>query len=435
MLDVVVTAQQPLALGRGTSAGASAPTHRHIPGSVLRGALAAAWIAEHGEPTRESGLRDEFVALFERNVRFGPLFAPGSTVVPLSVLRCKYQRDNSCAQIWHDEAFSDEEITEEVKEKTRVCESCGGPLARGRSEVEFLPGDAIVRSTRVALTAEGTAQDGALYTRDELAHRDTTGAPRQFVGRIVGDAPWLAQARTLFLGGRRSTSGAVTYQADPAAPKPVPPLTGRTLVLRLLSPAVFVDKAGRPSSQPDEHVLTELLGVTATVAHSWIRWDRVGGWHAAADLPKPEEHVIAAGSTYKLKLEGDPDPAALQRLRDHGVGLRRAEGFGWIELGQAERPRIAEVLPADSTDRVAMGMSDMLLKLDNNLGRWFLRELRRYHAYRVQGGPVIKDLLSRPKLEILTPQQRKYVDLLLEFDVQRIGRVVDALEARLRGVL
>lgn len=225
MFDVQVTAHQPLALGVRPAGTAPVPTRLHVPGSVLRGALAAAWIAEYGLPTKvPASKRREFIALFEGYVSYGPLFATGSQVVPLSVLRCKYRR---CATVV-DEAFDD----------TGDNPSCGcGPLAPGRGEVEFTgaaAGRPVTQSTHLQIDDDrGTAEEGLLFTRRVLAHRDADGAERTFHGRISpgadlpdGAAAWLGDTRRLRLGGRRGTSGAVTYTPTLPTPSRHRPATG-----------------------------------------------------------------------------------------------------------------------------------------------------------------------------------------------------------------
>jgi hypothetical protein len=54
MLSVSVTTRQRVALGTGSEVGFFTGSHPFVPGSVLRGALAAAWIAEHGPPGQGS---------------------------------------------------------------------------------------------------------------------------------------------------------------------------------------------------------------------------------------------------------------------------------------------------------------------------------------------------------------------------------------------
>ena len=430
MPEVTVTARQPLALGTRPRAGAPAATHLHIPGSVLRGALAAVWIADHNAPIGRDEPPAEFVNLFEREVRFGPLFAPDSTVVPLSVSRCKYRPTDDCHSVWCDEAF------EEVPTR---CPHCGGPLARGRGEVQSFAdtvGELTTRTTRVALTPEETARDGALHTRDALRHRDVRGEPARFVGRIIGGGDWLIGEHRLLLGGRRSTSGLADYCGTPDSPQPIPEPTGNRLVLRLETPAVLVDGAGRPTDHPDTTLLTELLGVSVSVDRQWVRRDRVGGWNAAADLPKPDEHVVTAGSTYELSLGDEPDPQAVRALVERGIGLRRSEGFGWIKVGRWEVPALPKRDQGAGDDKVAIGLSQMLVDLPGQHARWFTAELRSYLTYRNGGGAPHADLLEHRRLQTLDGRRRDLIRaLLLTSSPAQIAAVIDAVDARIRGVL
>ncbi|WP_162182625.1 type III-B CRISPR module-associated Cmr3 family protein [Actinoalloteichus caeruleus] len=426
MLEVMLTAEQPLSLGVGESVGNLTRTHRHVPGSVLRGALAAAWIAEHGEPAADPDLRNQLRDTFERGVRFSPLFAEGSSVVPLSVLRCSYLSQAACADVVVDTAW-DEEGTD--------CPECDGPLRAGRGEVEFVGADdPVVHRTRVALNPDGTARDGALFTREALNHRDG-GTPRRFLGTILTrdtETSWLSASRPLLLGGGRSTSGLVRYEATPGTAAP-PTATGRRLVLRLVCPGVFVDAAGRPSDVPDLSVLRELLGVDVEITRHWVRRERLTGWHSAADLPKSEEHAVTAGSTYVLELSDDPDPTDLTRLLEHGVGLRRAEGLGWIELDRWQPPPVTAEDHADGSSRAkAAAFAAMLVRTGH--GRRILKELRLYHfASHSDKAPSVDHILGRPVFHALDEHRRKLLDGLMRSKQSWIPEVVAALEIQLRG--
>ena len=79
------------------------PIAARVPGSVLRGALASVWIGEHGIPDAANRRREEFIALFERDVRYGPLFQDGTAVVPLSAIWCKYPATDACRE-WSADA-------------------------------------------------------------------------------------------------------------------------------------------------------------------------------------------------------------------------------------------------------------------------------------------------------------------------------------------
>ena len=93
ILRVTVTARQRLALGVASEVSYFTGTHSFVPGSVLRGALAAAWIAEHGPPAGGSAA---FGGLFDGPVRYGPMYVPGTVVVPVSARLCKYPKDGRC---------------------------------------------------------------------------------------------------------------------------------------------------------------------------------------------------------------------------------------------------------------------------------------------------------------------------------------------------
>ncbi|MGH3168987.1 MAG: hypothetical protein ACRDN0_24290, partial [Trebonia sp.] len=102
ILRVTVTALQRLALGVGSEVGYFTGTHSFVPGSVLRGALAAAWIAEHGPPHPGSAA---FGELFDGPIRYGPMFVPGAALVPVSAWRCKYPNGPDCDARAVDRAF------------------------------------------------------------------------------------------------------------------------------------------------------------------------------------------------------------------------------------------------------------------------------------------------------------------------------------------
>src|SRR5580692_2841818 len=96
VLRVTVQAAQRLALGTGSEVSYYTGTHSFVPGSVLRGALAAAWIAEHGPPTAAGSDRTRFRYLFDGPIRYGARRVPGSTVTPVSARVCKYPKSPEC---------------------------------------------------------------------------------------------------------------------------------------------------------------------------------------------------------------------------------------------------------------------------------------------------------------------------------------------------
>jgi CRISPR-associated protein Csx10 len=323
MPEVIAIARQGLAVGGPAEVGFDKATLGYVPGSVLRGALASVWIGEHGIPDAANRRREEFIALFERDVRYGPLFQDGTSVVPLSAIWCKYPATGACRE-WSADAAVDGEAG--------TCPHCGGGTETGRGDVA---GVRTRRVLRTELDGDGRPLDGHLYARHELE------AGVAYRGHLAGDHPWLRETREVWLGGRTSTRGLATVQVSFGSDAvPVVPASARAdgaLVVRLTSPAIIVDDAGRPTLDPVPEIL-RVLGMPGSAVEQtrcWTRPVRVGGWHAASGLPKPAEIAMELGSVLVLRFGEEPGAARLQRLAREGIGLRRIEGSGSVELNPA----------------------------------------------------------------------------------------------------
>jgi CRISPR-associated protein Csx10 len=332
MPEVIAIARQGLAIGGPAEVGFDKTTLPYVPGSTLRGALASAWIAEHGIPAAGSRHRDDFIRLFERDVRYGPLFQDGTTVVPLSAAWCKYPSTPACAG-WSADAA--------VDGNAWTCPHCGHGTDTGKGEVA---GVRMRRILRTELDDDGRPIEGRLYARHEL----DSGAT--YRGHLTGTHPWLQQPREICLGGRTSTRGLAQVQLAPEPGEPaarVIPASAAAdgaLVVRLTSPAVIVDGAGRPAFDPVPAIL-QVLEMPASAVENrrcWVRPVRVGGWHAASGLPKPTELALEMGSVVSLRFRDQPSPESLRRLATEGIGLRRIEGFGSVQVNPPPW-RLAEV--------------------------------------------------------------------------------------------
>lgn len=421
VLRVTVTARQRLALGVGSEVSFFTDSHRYAPGSVLRGALAAAWIADNGLPLAR-GNAEDFRELFDGAVRYGPLFVPGTVVVPVSAWLCKYPADGkACREQAVDAAF----------EQGEKCPACGGPLERGKGEVN-LPGDAgLERITRTSIDkGTGKAADGELYANAALP------AGTVLTGYVHGRSGWLESPRRLRLGGRRTVSGAADYQAAPLSPGeegPLPyewpglpaeaaavgPLPLDRLVIRLASPAVFTDTYGRPLLEPHPDLDLTVPGLgQATVDRRWVRPVTWSGWHAASRLPKPDEACAGAGSTYRLAGAPEVLRALAEKLVWEGTGLRRGEGFGVVRIARhpwrPPAPAAGGTAGPAAADAAVAARLDELRGLGLTVRQWnwtagALRELQliRKHAARgADGGDPVTELLSRPAAGDLSGQQR-----------------------------
>ena len=316
MSELALTLRQPAQVGDKARSDFVLGTHHYLPGTVVRGAFAAAWIAAHGVPSHDAPGRQEFLRLFEGEVRFGPLFGPAQ-VLPLSVVGHKYNAPAECQDAEYDRALQDDvpDHCPDCRTKLEHPKGLrGGPIGESRR-------------TSVAIATSGVARRGLIVTRDTL------NPGQSFRGNLVASDPTLldilARLGRVRVGGRRTTHGSAEVSIADGAP---PPTAQRRddglLVVRLRSPGIFVDECGRPSCDPTAAELADVLGVPAQVMRRWTRWDTTGGWHLASGLPKPAELAVAPGSTYLIETTGAVTDEALDVLGRRGLGLRRHEGFG-----------------------------------------------------------------------------------------------------------
>lgn len=115
------------------------------------------------------------------------------------------------------------------------------------------------------------------------------------------------------------------------------PVSGLLFSVLLESHAILVDRFLRPTSVievlegdgPGETV-SDIAPVVKMTSAEMIR-----GWQSAWNLAKPDDMAVAMGSVYLFQYTGN-DPAELEkRLRSlvvSGIGLRREEGFGKIQI-------------------------------------------------------------------------------------------------------
>ncbi|MFI6163953.1 RAMP superfamily CRISPR-associated protein [Micromonospora haikouensis] len=402
VLAVTVVARQRLALGVGSEIGYYTASHPYVPGSALRGALAAVWITEHGPPGRDNPKTGEFRTLFDGTIRYGNLLPAGSHRTPLSVFQCKYSPEPTCPQTVVDRAF----------ETGDHCPGCGQRLEQSRGNLD-LPGG-LTRITRTSIDpATGRAKDGELYANAALPAGTT------LTGVIHGHHPWLAQPHTLWLGGRRTVGGQADLTTTPhQSAAPALPAPGQPLVIRLASPAVFVDLAGRPRLAPEPTL--DLAPGATLLPGTWTRAITWSGWHAASRLPKPAELCAAAGSTYRITGTPDVLAALAARLLRDGIGLRRSEGFGDVTIAtQPWRPSAAGKKESIATDPLSDLHERLLgLGLDDAAWRWLIGVLRalqvEHHRTGTVPASVLAELLTQPTGADLSGRQREHLRKILD---------------------
>lgn len=303
--------------------------HRIIPGSVVRGALGTTWWTSPSDrfQVQSADEQERFDRLFTKLMTVGAAIPSSgdqrATLEAMSWVRCKYPTTDACLRTWADEAAG----------RHPTCPGCGrSALERGRGWK--VPASWLSAATRTALAPDGAAEDEQLFTRTAMSASLTfTGQIRvdsDVVADLEDELAWLQQPMSMSIGGQRSTLGRVAWTCHLAEDEPAQLATGQPLVCRLRTPAILVDDYGAPTMDLAGALaaITARVGCTGAVTDQWSRPTVVSGWHGIAGLPKPEEHALEAGST--ALLDGWND-AAISALAT-GVGLRRREGYGQVEI-------------------------------------------------------------------------------------------------------
>lgn len=314
---VTARALQPVSIGRTNAKAFLTRTEPVVTGATLRGAFAAWWLRSRTQD-------QHFRALFDGEVRFGPLLRDDCLLESLSVTECRYHRGQAHAR-YFDRAFNTGDQP--------VCVGVPEPL-KGRVRSRDGGAASLSITTSTAINPDtGTALDGSLLSRESNAKGST------FTGHIVGDAQLVAllgEKVRLTLGGRSSVQGAVEVSIKASV---APRATATPAVVRSLSPTILVDEAGRPSTD-FAAALTQHGLTPQRVFAGRVTTEGSGGWHAASGLPKPTDIALGAGSVAVV----DGSQADLDHLVSHGLGIRRAEGFGFLDF--VTQPWTPTVAPA-----------------------------------------------------------------------------------------
>ena len=462
-LAVTVEAQQRMSMGRGAGRAFHTDTHQHVPGAVLRGAIARSWLVDG------AALDTTFRDVFDRYLRFGPLFAEGTDLRPLSVRHCKYEHNPAHRCHPHRPGPAPVAVTSSPHSYWDAAFDAPAehPLPPGwdRPDGHWVPskGDlvtaagVVMPTTTVTSTAidhrRGTASDGQLFSRAAV---ETGTVLRGFVvgRRDILDvlAKSLTEQDRLELGGRTSVLGSARISATPIhAPSlierhhhPVDgdrtmggePIASGQLVLRTQSPTFLLDPAGRASFDVEAEL--RRLGFAGVVERIWHRpvTEGTGGFHAASRLPKPADIGLAAGTTALLTPTQD-DAAVLASITERGLGVRRPEGFGWVALADtpwhhptanstADSAATGTTTPDDGTGFAALWHSTRAAQLNAAQLTWLAQRL-----VDTTGDPsATESALQQPAAGELTTTQRTFVRDALSRpgDVRR--RLADQIRAR-----
>ncbi|WP_028324728.1 RAMP superfamily CRISPR-associated protein [Desulfatirhabdium butyrativorans] len=341
----------------------------YIPGSTLRGAVAMSVLRKGVSPDSE-GFQDIFI---KRPVAFPDLVPaqPNGTgfVLPLTAISCK-RHPGFRTEGHHGvgdglAALAAAALDNQPKPQGFVCPICDQdtkPFSgfwNGQWETPSQT-DIVMcyhRHTGIDRQTNTVAQSIFYVTQAMAENRKNAAGDLEdtwLTGTLwLDDAQqecltkWLAQP--IFIGADKTRGmGEVHVHVVPARESEIdidhwnrmfqkkvgsnakqPPPDGIYFSIDMISHAILMDAFLRPTVEwtPD---FPEIEPVTRI-----IRRQAVHGWHAAWNMPKSQDIAVSRGSVYLFRYTG-ADPAGLttylKALARSGVGLRKPEGFGRIDI-------------------------------------------------------------------------------------------------------
>jgi len=374
--NVRATLLSPLTLTLRRNTGNDVETLSYIPGATLRGALAARCLESH--PPGSAEFRTLFL---NSKVRFGFMRLDGADAWPSSTRLCKEQG-------------LDHPIVDRLLPAAAgipLPEMCAAQDGENRCDAKIEPASGFVRWEIPRGGRDGVYLQKKLSSR-RIAHaavhpallRTRTAqlfsvagleAGQTLKGRIVLSDDSAASALDELIPrtgarlrmGRAKTrgGGAVEVVADQASGVPKSNrddvvrrfratqqsavrlggrLQGKTvLTVTLQSPAIVWDRflMSRDWIEPEHIGLSSGWSLVSWFSSS----TSIGGWHAAAGMPRTEVIAVSTGSCFAYATDDTVDVEALAdwalRIETDGIGGRREEGFGEVVVCHSLHERCA----------------------------------------------------------------------------------------------
>ena len=349
-------------LGGDPNSGVSAS---YIPGSMIRGMLIGRY-----------GPHDE-LATVDRD-----LFFSGQVcylhAYPADVNRSEQQRSLPVPASWRKAkvsaykqgAIEDWALLENVDRDSQLED----PTPVSGDFVWFDEEGAVIRSPerQIAIHTQrsrgpgrATLNEGAVYRYEALAEGE------QFSGVILCEDQSLAQRvkdllveGIAYLGGAQ-TAGYGRVQISNVHPekidddsadelwkeyegKPEDIVTTENVVITLLSDAILRDDHGSIHTN-----LLATLDFPLQLLSAFKQISTIGGFNRKWGLPLPQTQVLGAGSVFVCRATAAIMKEQIEELLMHGVGERRAEGFGRIAVNWQVYENLIQYSPSLHNVRLA----------------------------------------------------------------------------------
>jgi len=357
----LITLQEPLLATRIAGDPNSAISYPYIPGSLVRGAVAAAYARQYGvavlDPTNEDIRR----LIFDHHVRYlnaYPVDAKQRRMLPTprSLFQVKGQN-----QTLYDFALK---IPREQAQFVPAARDSQPFCWIEDNDIFFISPERRINVHTTRDRRKGRALEGS----GTVFQYDALEAGQTFAGWVLVDSDQdvsyieslLPQIKQL---GRSSNSGygRVSVKIDESIaaswreiPRQLQSIQAdQPFVVTLLSDVLLRDPNTGQYTWDARSYLQSLLGVelefvdgnTVEQRSVW-RIEEVGGFNRVWGLPLPQAQAIVAGSVFVLRAKSPINESDIRAVEWRGIGERRAEGFGRIVFDWQSETELQIVKPA-----------------------------------------------------------------------------------------
>ena len=350
----------------------------YLPGSTLRGALAAKFFLIRGGPEHK-----DFRSLFlDNSPRFPNLFPTDekgsvlSRVLPMTSISCKRNsgfrgKDKHGVRDTLAASAASRIMQASANENFWICPECGEDMkpfpgfwnGNPGAPCKFEPTTLYHRHTGIDRDT-GTVAPSIFFVTQVMAdfRKDDkseeyheqylsgdmfiSGEQLEILETLIEDSLFAGADRTRGLGEIQLSLEEIPHpevkledwneifkaklKSSMGNNMPADALSGIYFSIKLESHAILADKFLRPHSDIEEFSSSDFKLILKMTKAQTVR-----GWQSAWNLPKPDDLSVAMGSVFLFQYNED-EPEKLENLLNElvisGIGLRREEGFGRISV-------------------------------------------------------------------------------------------------------
>ncbi|MGQ9482638.1 type III-D CRISPR-associated RAMP protein Csx10 [Chloroflexus sp.] len=362
-----VTLLEPLLATRIAGDPNSGVSYPYVPGSMVRGAIVAAYMRAKTISKLDAGAEDARRLFFDGRTRYLNAYpADANRVRSLPTPRSLFHVKGEESPIYD---FALEVIDEVNDEKVQFVAAArdAQPFCRiDDKDIFFIAPErrVNVHTQRDRVKGRATEASGAVFQYDALEEGQT------FAGWILVDVDTDADLvssllRQIYRLGGSSNSGYGRVAVEVDAPQDVQPWReiperikplqeGKTFVVTLLSDTLVRNPNTGHYTWDLRPALQQLLGVdieyvqpTGNGAEQRSVWrlEEVGGFNRTWGLPLPQAQAIVGGSAFVFRAGKDIPLDVITNAEWRGIGERRAEGFGRLVFNWQTKEHLTKVDP------------------------------------------------------------------------------------------